>query len=57
VAQHGQRIAASCLDQQWSYAELNQHSNRLGHALIAAGVGLDQPVALLAERGLERCWA
>ncbi|MBJ2240825.1 non-ribosomal peptide synthetase [Pseudomonas sp. MF6768] len=53
VAQHGQRIAASCLDRQWSYAELNQHSNRLGHALVAAGVGLDQPVALLAERGLE----
>jgi non-ribosomal peptide synthetase component F len=34
-------------------AELNQRSNRLGHALIAAGVGLDQPVALLAERNLD----
>jgi amino acid adenylation domain-containing protein/non-ribosomal peptide synthase protein (TIGR01720 family) len=53
VAQHPQRIAASCLDQQWSYTELNRRSNRLGHALIAAGVGLDQPVALLAERGLD----
>ncbi|KAA0944446.1 non-ribosomal peptide synthetase [Pseudomonas sp. ANT_H14] len=53
VAQHPQRIAASCLDQQWSYAELNRRSNRLGHALIAAGVGLDQPVALLAERNLD----
>jgi len=53
VARHPQRIAASCLDQQWSYAELNRHSNRLGHALIAAGVGLDQPVALLAERNLD----
>ncbi|EJM80943.1 non-ribosomal peptide synthetase [Pseudomonas sp. GM60] len=53
VAQHPQRIAASCLDQQHSYAELNQRSNRLGHALIAAGVGLDQPVALLAERNLD----
>jgi non-ribosomal peptide synthetase component F len=57
VARTRQRIVASCLDQQWSYRELNQHSNRLGHALIAAGVRLDQPVALLAERGLERCWA
>ncbi|MHC8366018.1 non-ribosomal peptide synthetase [Pseudomonas sp. ZT5P21] len=53
VALHPQRIAASCLDQQHSYVELNQHSNRLGHALIAAGVGLDQPVALLAERHLD----
>ena len=53
VAQHPQRIAASCLDQQWSYEDLNRRSNGLGHALIAAGVGLDQPVALLAERGLD----
>ncbi|PHN54303.1 non-ribosomal peptide synthetase [Pseudomonas sp. ICMP 8385] len=53
VAQHPQRIAASCLEQQWTYAELNQRSNRLGHALVAAGVGLDQPVVLLAERGLD----
>ncbi|WP_433769677.1 non-ribosomal peptide synthetase [Pseudomonas putida] len=53
VAEHPQRIAASCLDQQHSYFELNQRSNRLGHALIAAGVGLDQPVALLAERSLD----
>ena len=53
VAQHPQRIAASCLGQQWSYDELNRRSNGLGHALIAAGVGLDQPVALLAERSLD----
>jgi len=53
VVAHPQRIAASCLDQQWSYAELNRRSNRLGHALIKAGVGLDQPVALLAERSLD----
>ncbi|OLF52336.1 non-ribosomal peptide synthetase [Pseudomonas chlororaphis] len=53
VAAHPQRIAASCLDLQYSYAELNQRGNRLGHALIANGVGLDQPVALLAERSLD----
>ena len=52
VGEHPQRIAASCLDQQWTYDELNRRSNGLGHALIAAGVGLDQPVALLAERNL-----
>ncbi|TFY89458.1 amino acid adenylation domain-containing protein [Pseudomonas nabeulensis] len=53
VAAHPQRIAASCLDQQWTYDELNRRSNGLGHALIAASVGLDQPVALLAERNLD----
>ncbi|MGY1918965.1 non-ribosomal peptide synthetase [Pseudomonas tolaasii] len=53
VAAHPQRIAASCLDRQWSYAELNLRSNRLGNALVQAGVGLDQPVALLAERSLD----
>ncbi|MFI8376818.1 non-ribosomal peptide synthetase [Pseudomonas helleri] len=53
VAAHPQRVVARCLDQHWSYADLNSHSNRLGLALIAAGVRPDQPVALLAERGLE----
>ena len=53
VAAHPQRIAASCLDLQWTYEELNRRSNGLGHALIEAGVGLDQPVALLAERNLD----
>ena len=53
VAAHPQRIAATCLDQQLSYAELNLNANRLGHALVAAGVQLDQPVALLAERNLD----
>ncbi|MBC3304370.1 non-ribosomal peptide synthetase [Pseudomonas sp. SWRI18] len=53
VAAHPQRIVASCLDQQWSYDALNRRGNGLGHALIAAGVGLDQPVALLAERNLD----
>ncbi|WP_438868773.1 non-ribosomal peptide synthetase [Pseudomonas sp. L1(2025)] len=53
VAQHPQRIAASCLDQQWTYDTLNRRSNGLGYALIEAGLGLDQPVALLAERNLD----
>ncbi|MDQ0653232.1 non-ribosomal peptide synthetase [Pseudomonas cedrina] len=53
VAAHPQRIVASCLDQQWSYDALNRRGNGLGHALITAGVGLDQPVALLAERNLD----
>ncbi|NVL43184.1 AMP-binding protein [Pseudomonas syringae pv. actinidiae] len=53
VAAHPQRISVSCLNRQLSYAELNTASNRLGHALIEAGVSFDQPVALLAERGPE----
>ncbi len=53
VAQHPQRIVASCLEQQWSFSELNRRANKLGHALLAVGVRMDQPVALLAERGLD----
>ncbi|QCI11573.1 amino acid adenylation domain-containing protein [Pseudomonas putida] len=52
VAAHPERIAAACLDEQWRYAELDRYANRLGHALLAAGLQPDSPVALLAERGL-----
>ena len=52
VAAHPQRTAARCLEQSISYAQLNRQANRLGHALVAAGVSIDQPVALLAERDL-----
>ncbi|MEG0859820.1 MAG: non-ribosomal peptide synthetase [Pseudomonas sp.] len=52
VAAHPQRTVARCLEQSISYAQLNQQANRLGHALIAAGLDVDQPVALLAERDL-----
>ncbi|MGV6396002.1 non-ribosomal peptide synthetase [Pseudomonas caspiana] len=53
VAAHPPRIVATCLEQQCSYQDLNRHANRLGHALLEAGVQVDQPVALLAERGLD----
>lgn len=52
VAAHPQRTVARCLDAAFDYAGLNLAANRLGHALVAAGVAVDQPVALLAERGL-----
>ena len=52
VAAHPQRIAAQCGPRSLSYAELNAQANRLGQHLRAAGVGFDQPVALLAERDL-----
>ncbi len=53
VSLHANRIAASCLDETWSYRELDERANRVAHALIVAGVKPDQPVALLSDRGLE----
>ncbi|NIF18293.1 non-ribosomal peptide synthetase [Pantoea sp. Cy-639] len=52
VAAHPQRTVARCQEASYDYAGLNVAANRLGHALVAAGVAIDQPVALLAERGL-----
>ena len=53
LAAHPEQVVATCLDQRWTYQALDQRANRLGHALLAAGVTVDQPVALLAERSLE----
>ncbi|MCI0912462.1 non-ribosomal peptide synthetase [Pseudomonas putida] len=52
VAAHPERTVARCLEASYDYAGLNLAANRLGHALVAAGAGIDQPIALLAERGL-----
>ncbi|WP_459206114.1 non-ribosomal peptide synthase/polyketide synthase [Pseudomonas sp. MLB6B] len=52
VAAQPQRTVARCLEASFDYAGLNLAANRLGHALLTTGVGIDQPVALLAERGL-----
>ena len=52
-AAHPQQVVATCLDQRWTYRDLDTRANRLGHALVEAGVRVDQPVALLAERSLE----
>ncbi|WP_158467688.1 amino acid adenylation domain-containing protein, partial [Pseudomonas putida] len=51
VEAHPERVAVSHLADRISYQALNEAANRLGHALIAAGAGFDQPIALLAERG------
>ena len=53
LAAHPEQVVATCLEQRWTYRDLDQHANRLGHGLLAAGVSIDQPVALLAERSLE----
>jgi len=50
--QHANRVAARCGGEQWHYRELDSAANRMAQALLRAGVQPDQPVALLAERGL-----
>lgn len=45
-------IAAFYADEEISYAELNQKSNRLAHYLRKLGVGAETPVAICIERGL-----
>ncbi|QNH03777.1 amino acid adenylation domain-containing protein [Pseudomonas sp. B11D7D] len=52
VRAHPQRLAAVCADDRLSYAELDQRSNAIAHALQQAGAGPDTLVALAAERGL-----
>ncbi|WP_312936089.1 non-ribosomal peptide synthetase [Pseudomonas sp.] len=47
-----QRVIATCMDQQWRYIDLDNAANGLAHALITAGIALDQCVALLGERDL-----
>lgn len=38
-------------DRKLTFAELDARANRIAHALVAAGVGPDQPVGLFAARG------
>ena len=52
VAAQPEQVVATCLEQRWTYRDLDRRANRLGHALLAAGVSSDQPVALLADRSL-----
>ncbi|MDF0729431.1 amino acid adenylation domain-containing protein [Pseudomonas entomophila] len=53
VERRAEAIAATCEGERWTYAELDRQANRVGHALLAHGVAQDQPVALLADRGLD----
>lgn len=53
VARTPNAVAVSCGEQTLTYAELNRISNRVAHGLIAQGVGPEQRVVLLAERGIE----
>ncbi|MFZ5893337.1 MAG: non-ribosomal peptide synthase/polyketide synthase [Myxococcota bacterium] len=52
VQESGGKIAARCGEEELSYAELNRRANRIGWALVGAGVQRGELVALLGERGL-----
>ena len=52
VARQPDKTAVVCSGATLSYAELDARASRIAAALIEAGAGPDQPVALLAERGL-----
>ena len=52
---HPDTIAGVCGDKQWTYGELNERANRLGHALLAHGLDTqkEQVVAVVTERNLD----
>jgi amino acid adenylation domain-containing protein/thioester reductase-like protein len=45
--------AATCLDAEISYRELDEWANRLAHRLLREGAGPETPVAVIAERCVE----
>ncbi|MEB8339181.1 non-ribosomal peptide synthetase [Streptomyces endophyticus] len=55
VAAHPDAPAIADERQEWTYAELNSRANQVGRALLARGLGAEQVVAVVMERGLD--WA
>ncbi|MBL8300772.1 MAG: amino acid adenylation domain-containing protein, partial [Rhodanobacteraceae bacterium] len=53
VAVQPHAIAVIDATQQLTYAELDRCANRVARALRAAGIGLDQPVAICVERSVD----
>ena len=53
VASQPDALAARCLDRTLSFKTLDQDANRLARQLVASGVGVGEPVAVLLERSLE----
>ncbi len=51
------RLAVRDRDGSWTYAELEARSNRLAHALLAAGLRREEPVAIYAHRSATLVWA
>ncbi|MGW2638197.1 non-ribosomal peptide synthetase [Streptomyces sp. NPDC001348] len=50
---HPESVAAVHGEQQWTYRELNTRANRLARALLARGLGPEDPVAVVTERRLD----
>ena len=50
VARHPDRIAVIAQGERLTYRELNQHANRIAHALLGAGVQPDDMVGLMVPR-------
>lgn len=53
AAHHAERTAVRAREGCLTYGELNRRAERHAHVLAAHGVGRDDVVAILAERGLE----
>ena len=49
----GDRVAVACGDEQITYAQLEEHANRLAHHLAAHGVGAGSHVGLCTRNRLE----
>ena len=47
------RVAVTCDDRQFTYAELNQRANQLARYLRSLGAGPETRIALCLERGIE----
>lgn len=53
VHAHPDTVAAVQGDRRWTYRDLNNRANRLAHALLTAGLGRQDVVAVVTERSLE----
>ena len=53
VRTHPDAVAAECAGRRWTYRELNARANRIGHALLARGLGREDVVAVATERNLD----
>ncbi|MEU6578566.1 amino acid adenylation domain-containing protein [Streptomyces sp. NPDC046805] len=53
VRQHPDAVAAVHGEQAWTYRELNARANRLARALLERGLGREDVVAVVTERGLD----
>ena len=53
AARHPERIALECGDVRWSYRELGRRAASVARALLDARIGLEDRVALFAERSPE----